>query len=84
VQGDGGVGGSKTLRIRNALGISSSRTGRLLVNGVAQTIVFTPTGAWTSWSSKDVAVVLSGGTTNTVRLESNGQDLANIDQIEVR
>jgi hypothetical protein len=31
-----------------------------------------------------VTVTLSNGTVNTIRFESNGQDLANLDQIEVR
>jgi hypothetical protein len=80
---DGGTGGPKTLRIRNALGVASARTGRLVVNGVAQNISFSPTGSWTTWTLTDMAVQLSSGPTNTIRLESNGQDLANIDQIEV-
>ena len=32
---------------------------------------------------QDVAVTLSAGATSTIRFESNGQDLANIDQIEI-
>jgi hypothetical protein len=80
---DGGTGGSRTLRIRNALGVAAARTGRLVVNGVAQDITFSPTGSWTTWTLTDVAVQLSSGPTNTIRLESNGEDLANIDQIEL-
>ena len=33
--------------------------------------------------TRDVAGDLSAGTTNTIRLESTGSDLANIDQLEV-
>jgi rhamnogalacturonan endolyase len=80
---NGGAGGSRVLRIRFALGITTSRTGRLVVNGAGQNITFNPTGAWTTWATQDVAVTLSAGTTNTIRFESNGQDLANIDQIEI-
>jgi hypothetical protein len=80
---DAGVGGSKTVRFRNALGTSTPRIGRLVINGISQSITFAPTGAWTTWTSKDEVVTLSGGATNTIRLESNGQDLANIDQLEV-
>jgi rhamnogalacturonan endolyase len=80
---DGGGGGSRTLRIRFALGITSSRTGRLLVNGAGQNITFNPTGAWTTWVTLDVPVNLASGTGNTIRFESNGQDLANLDQVEL-
>jgi rhamnogalacturonan endolyase len=80
---DGGSGGSRTLRFRFALGAASSRTGNLIVNGVTQSITFNPTGAWTNWSNKDVIVTLNPGATNTVRLESIGQDLANIDELQL-
>jgi len=84
IQGvDGRGGGSKTLSIRYALGVTASRTGRLLVNGVAQNITFNPTGAWTAWSALNVSVTLNGGS-NVLRLESTGQDLGNIDQLSVQ
>jgi arabinan endo-1,5-alpha-L-arabinosidase len=79
----GGSGGSRTLRIRFALGAAGSRTGALVVNGSGQGITFNSTGAWTSWATRDVTVTLNAGTNNTIRFESNGQDLANIDQIEI-
>ncbi len=50
---DGRGGGSHSLRIRFALGATASRTGRLLVNGVAQNITFNPTGAWTTWVTSE-------------------------------
>jgi pectate lyase len=80
---DGRGGGSKTLRIRFALGVTAARTGRLLVNGAASNITFNPTGAWTTWNTQNVTVNLNNNSTNTVRFESTGQDLANIDQIEI-
>jgi pectate lyase len=80
---DGRGGGAKTLRIRFALGVSASRTGRLLVNGAAQSITFNSTGAWSTWQLQNVTVTLNNNATNTIRFESTGQDLANIDQIEV-
>ena len=80
---DGGSGGARTLRFRFALGATASRTGNLIVNGVTQSITFSPTGAWTTWSSKDVVVTLNAGATNTVRLESTGQDLANVDELQL-
>ncbi len=80
---DGRGGGSKTLRIRFALGVTAARTGRLVVNGVASNITFNGTGAWTTWATQNVTVTLNNNTTNTIRFESTGQDLANIDQVEV-
>jgi pectate lyase len=80
---DGRGGGSKTLRIRYALGVTAARTGRLVVNGVASNITFNGTGAWTTWATQNVTVTLNNNTSNTIRFESTGQDLANIDQIEI-
>jgi len=80
---DGRGGGSHAIRIRYALGATASRTGRVLVNGVAQNITFNPTGAWTTWATQNVTFTFNNGTVNTIRFESNGQDLANIDQIEI-
>jgi rhamnogalacturonan endolyase len=80
---DGRGGGAKTMRIRYALGATANRTGRLLVNGAAQDITFTPTGSWTTWVTMNVSVSLSNGTGNVIRFEANGQDLGNVDQIEV-
>jgi pectate lyase len=80
---DGRGGGSKTLRIRFALGVTAARTGRLVVNGAAQNITFNGTGAWTTWSLQNATVTLNNNASNTIRFESTGQDLANIDQVEV-
>lgn len=79
---DGATGGTRTLRFRVALGVANTRTGRLVVNGAGQNITFSPTGSWTTWVNVDVTVGLNAGTTNTIRLESNGQDLANVDQLQ--
>jgi arabinan endo-1,5-alpha-L-arabinosidase len=79
----GGAGGSTTLQLRYALGITTSRSGLLIVNGASQPITFNPTGAWTAWAVQTVSVSLNAGAGNTLRLESNGQDLANIDQLQV-
>jgi rhamnogalacturonan endolyase len=80
---DGRGGGSHAIRIRYALGATASRTGRVLVNGVAQNVTFSPTGAWTTWVTQNVTFTFNNGTVNTIRFESNGQDLANIDQLEI-
>ena len=81
---NGGTGGARTLVIRYALGVSSSRTGQLLINGVSQPITFAPTGSWTTWATLSVNITLNSGTSNTVRFQSNGADLGNIDQITVQ
>jgi alkylated DNA repair protein (DNA oxidative demethylase) len=70
------------LTFRYAL-VSGSRTGQLLINGVAQNITFNSTGSWTTWQTQNVTVTLTAGTTNTIRLQTNGQDLANVDQLVV-
>jgi len=80
---DGGSGGSRTLVFRFALGASSARTGQLTVNGVTQNITFQPTGSWDSWNTMNVTVALNASTSNTIRLQSTGQDLANQDQMTV-
>jgi rhamnogalacturonan endolyase len=80
---DGRGGGAKTMRVRFALGATSNRAGRVLVNGVAQNLTFAPTGAWNAWQTQNVPVTLNNNSSNVVRFESTGQDLANIDQIEI-
>ncbi len=79
---DAGGGGTVTLRFRYALG-NTARTGLLIVNGVTNEINFSSTGAWTTWVFKDVTVSLNPGTANFIRLETTGQDLANIDELTV-
>jgi rhamnogalacturonan endolyase len=81
---DGRGGGSKTLRIRYANGTTGSRTGQLVVNGSTTNITFNPTGGWTTWQNQTVTVNLNNTSTNVIRLQSNGQDLANIDEIEIQ
>jgi rhamnogalacturonan endolyase len=80
---EGRGGGAHPVRIRFALGVTASRTGRLLVNGVVQNITFQPTGAWTTWNNQNVTVTLNNNATNVLRFESNGQDLANVDEVEI-
>jgi hypothetical protein len=79
---DGGGGGSVSLRFRHALG-NTDRTGRLIVNGAPVNITFAGTGAWTAWVDRDIVAALHPGAANFVRLETTGQDLANIDQMTV-
>ncbi|MFT3867665.1 MAG: cellulase family glycosylhydrolase [Nibricoccus sp.] len=80
---DGNGGGTKALQIRYALGITSSRTGTITVNGTATNITFAPTGSWTTWNTLTVNITLNNNSTNTIRFASTGSDLGNIDQIIV-
>jgi lysophospholipase L1-like esterase len=76
-------GGLHTLRIRYANGGSSTRSGQLVINGIATSISFASTGSWSAWASKDVPIYLNSGTANSVQLKSTGADLANIDTLTV-
>lgn len=80
---NGGNGGVKTITIRYANGNATPRTGVLRVNGAPQTITFRATGSWTTWSTATASVSLLKGAVNTLRLESNGQGLGNIDELIV-
>ncbi len=81
---NGNGGGTKTLRIRYALGgTGGARTGQLVVNGVTQSITFNPTGAFNTWANKDVTVTLNNNSTNSIVFKAIGADLANIDEISV-
>lgn len=83
---DGGMGGSTDVRVRHALGPSPNpdRDGLLIVNGVPQPIHFDNTGSWTSWMLGHYQLDLLPGATNTIRFEATGDDLANIDELQVR
>ena len=80
---NGGEGGGATLSVRYVLGGSSSRAGLLIVNGVTNAITFAATTAWTNWSVLTQRVTLKAGAANNLRFESNGQGLANLDEIIV-
>ena len=76
----GAAAAAKTLRIRYALGVTASRTGRLVVNGVAQNITFKPTGAWTTWQTQNVTVTLN----NNTRARSGSNRPARISPTSIR
>ncbi|MDQ8179026.1 Ig-like domain-containing protein [Pelagicoccus sp. SDUM812005] len=80
---DGGSGSMAILRIRYALGAAASRTGRLTVNGASQDIEFPPTGSWTTYTTMDLPFPFDAMESNSVEIESTGEDLANIDEIAV-
>ena len=79
---NGGSGGAATLVIRFALG-NTARTGNLVVNGATQSITFPTTGTWTTWTTMSRSIPLNAGSTNTLRFETTGQDLANLDEITI-
>jgi hypothetical protein len=81
-QVDGGAGGTAALRFRFALG-NVARTGRIIVNGSPSPVTFDGTGSWTTWSTHTVTATLAADSNNTIRLESTGADLANIDEMSV-
>jgi hypothetical protein len=81
VNGEGG--GAKSLAVRFANGSTTTRTGQLTVNGATSNISFAPTGAWTTWTTLNVAITLNNNSTNTLRFTSTGTDLGNIDEITV-
>jgi pectate lyase len=64
---------------------STSRTARLLINGIEEvsSIDFPATGAWESWSTVSVPVLLDAGL-KTIRLEAlSSEGCANIDYLQV-
>ena len=80
---DGLAGGTRTIRIRYANGGVGSRTASLIINGVAQNIAFPVTGSFEDYSLLSINAPLNSGTTNTIRLETTGQDSGNIDELQV-
>jgi hypothetical protein len=79
---NGGIGGAATLSIRYVLG-TSARAGRIIVNGVTNTITFNTTTTWTNWTVQTSRITLNSGVGNTIRFESSGSGLANLDEITV-
>ncbi|MES2924931.1 MAG: fibronectin type III domain-containing protein [Verrucomicrobiota bacterium] len=80
---NGGAGGQATLAIRFALNGTTSRTGNLVINGVTQSITFPGTNLWSNWTIMNVSIPLTSGSSNIIRFESNGADLANLDEFTV-
>ncbi|MRV70273.1 DNRLRE domain-containing protein [Duganella sp. FT92W] len=80
---DGGAGGVKAVTVRYANGNPTPRSGVLNVNGVAQPVTFKITGGWANWTTLTANVNLAPGGANTLRFESTGQSLGNIDDITI-
>jgi uncharacterized protein YfaP (DUF2135 family) len=77
---DGGSGGNSTLTLRWALS-KADRTGKLVINGVSQSLTMNSTGSNSTWATKDISVNLKAGTNNTIRISSTGNDFGNLDSI---
>ncbi|MDQ3002592.1 MAG: PQQ-dependent sugar dehydrogenase [Fibrobacterota bacterium] len=77
--------GSKALDFRYALGATTARNMSVTVNGtvVNGNLVFTPTGAWTTWSILTVNANLNAGA-NKVRATAIGYSGPNVDNLGVR
>jgi len=82
---DGQAGGTRTIRFRYALiGTSTqTRTMSLTINGISRDITFAPSdpSSLEKYGYFSVSVPLNSGTTNTIRLQSAGQDGPNIDEL---
>jgi hypothetical protein len=79
---NGGEGGTATLLVRYANGASAC-SGQLVVNGVTNSVMFNSTTTWTNWSLLTNSLALIPGVVNTIRLQSSGSGLANVDEITV-
>lgn len=79
----GSISGVHTIKLRYANGGNSSHTARLLVNGVAQTVTFPPTGSWELYSYVIIKAPLKSGKENTIRLEATEDGTGLFDEIAV-
>lgn len=71
---DGLTGGTRSLVIRYANGGTAPRTVSVTQNGVASNVTFPVTGSWNDYRQMALTTSLSSGTTNTVKIQSTGQD----------
>lgn len=78
----GGTGGDWAADIHCALGNAGFRDALFKINGTPTTIRFDTTGNWDSYITKRIyGTGALPGAANTLAVESNGQDCANIDWI---
>lgn len=79
----GGTGGDWACDIRYALGNAGFREAVFKINGAPTTVRFESTGTGGSWDNYVVIRIYgtgaTSGATNTISIESNGQDCGNID-----
>jgi hypothetical protein len=79
---DGLKGGKRTIQIRFANGNATPVTAVITVNGVTSVITFASTGSWETYKLLSIPVIVTKGTTNTVRIQSTGQGTVNIDEVQ--
>jgi hypothetical protein len=77
----GCTAGWYTLEYRHALA-NGTRSADLFVNGTKQQITVTSSGSWSTYKTETVIVNIKQGA-NTIRIQSNGADFGNLDQIEL-
>jgi hypothetical protein len=71
-----------TISFRYANGGTTSRDGQIIVNGkVISTLLLPPTGAWTTWNTASINVLLQSGFNNLTIKSVTADGLANIDQV---
>ena len=80
---DGLSGGTRTIRFRYTLTGTASRTMSLTINGSVSNNTFPPSDATDleKFGFLTVTASLTSGTTNTIKLQSTGQDGPNIDEL---
>lgn len=79
---EGKEGGKFTIKVRYSLN-DEAREGVVTINGIRDTIVMTETNSWSEWDELEVTGILESGSNNTIRIETTGDDLGYIDQIEL-
>jgi hypothetical protein len=79
---DGKDGGNFTIKLRYSLN-DQTREGVVVINGERDTIIMNSTKSWSEWSEVEVSGTLVPGTNNTIRVETSGDNLGYLDQIEV-
>ena len=83
---EGGDGGPTVIGFRYSLGLgaASTRTAKVVVNGVGQPdATFLSTGAWNDWHQLYLPVTLKRGGENVIRIEFTGPDSPIIDEFRV-
>lgn len=76
--------GSRNLIFRHANGTTTNRPGTLTINGVTHsTVVFAPTGAWTTWTTVSVTASLSAGVSAIRIVSTTSNGLSNLDSLTV-
>jgi acyl-coenzyme A thioesterase PaaI-like protein len=78
---NGGSGGQVSLRLRYANGYSTTRSLSVYLNGArVGGLSFASTGSWNSFAdSAALALTLNAGSTNTIKVQRDGSDVAAAD-----